>query len=301
MFPKYYEVFDLDAVFLRLKVIFLNKHKNVDLIKCKLEVLSLGFDDFEGDILFVFMVVGLNDIPERPTPQPLDELIPKPDVVVLDPQIVALKVILVAGVDLIFESHIVHFLLVDNFDLFDFAEVLRVLLEDLFAVDSLELAGEGVLHEIGATLGLPAGAVVGLGEELGDVLLDLAAGRVLLLLEQDGLVAGVLLPAHLLALRQFDLFALAVAVREGLPGRLFVIGDALLPVLPEGLQVVQGVRLQVLVGLVRQVDGPPLRQVVPQRVFLGLHPHHFYGLVALLLLQELQFDVYLHLTIFITG
>lgn len=96
------------------------------------------------------MIVGLNDIAERAASQPLNKLIAVAYVVMLGPQIVAFQIIISGCAALVLQANVVDCLLVDYLYSFEFAEELTVLFENLFAIDTWELACESVLNEVRA-------------------------------------------------------------------------------------------------------------------------------------------------------
>lgn len=109
------------------------------------------------------MVIRLNDITKRTATEPLYQFVPKTNMVMFEPYVIPVEIVFVAIINFVFESNIIDFFFVDNFDLFNLVEMLGVLFENLLAVDSLELAGESIFDKVGATLRLSPGAIVGLG------------------------------------------------------------------------------------------------------------------------------------------
>lgn len=90
MLTKNYEIFNLYTIFLRLQIIFFDQHQNIDLIECQLEMFLFGLYYLQCHKFFVLVVVGLDDITERPTAQAFYQFVPITNMVMFSPHVVAL-------------------------------------------------------------------------------------------------------------------------------------------------------------------------------------------------------------------
>lgn len=183
MLAEHNEVLDANAVLLGLQVVFLDEHEDVNLVQSQLEVLLFGFYDLQGHILPVFVVVGSYHIAEGTAAEAFDQLVAVPDVIMLAPQIVALQVVLGGRTAFVFQAYVIYCFLVDDFDPFQFAEELTVLLQHFLPVHACELPRKCVLYEIRTACRFDARPVAWLSQQLTNVLANRLNRWLLLLFE----------------------------------------------------------------------------------------------------------------------